>query len=72
MRSHEDIVRLDISVHNVSVMEILQSEQYLSDNQRGSRLLNADTSISDEREEVATRHKFGKNVARTRLVGALG
>lgn len=62
MRCHEDIVRLDISVYNVLVMEILQSKQDLSNDQRNSRVLKAGTSVPNEREEITACHKLREHV----------
>jgi hypothetical protein len=48
-------------------MEILQSKQDLSHDQRNSRVLKVGASISNEREEITACHKLGEHVARTNL-----
>lgn len=54
-------------MHDISVMEILQSKQDLSDDQRSSRFLKAGASISNEREKITACHKLGEHVATTEL-----
>jgi hypothetical protein len=58
-------------MHDISVMEILKSKQNLSDDQRSSRVLEAGTSISNEREEITTCHKLGEHVSGKDLANIL-
>ena len=71
MRGYEDIVRFDISMYNVSVVEVLEGKQDLADYQRGWLLVKGATIVSNKGEEVTACHKFGEHVPRMCVVGTM-
>lgn len=49
-------------MYNISVVEVLQRKQDLSDYQRGWLLVKGATIVSNEGEKVTTCDKFGEHV----------